>query len=290
MQDDEPSLQQVRMTRATFQEICRKHSTELQRQCRGSTVIEKLSYLFKRSKKSSYLLLTRSARAGCLWGHWDESKGRSLLWVTRPVHCCSRCIDVMAGCSGNVSTLRPLGIPISFSLMRKAQCVVDNSVSIYKGVCSHLQKFRLWRCCLEPSTMQAALMPSAACEPVLSLIPAPWVRVTGWSDCALDQRCSGTPADVPNLVWQCTPCTLSLSALFQPGFSLNTEVVTNRWAFTRSNFLKCSSPVVAGHGSHLAHCNWGLRDKAAISPMWVAIAWFGHYRVDARWLGKPPSA
>lgn len=80
MQDDKPSLQKVRMTRATFQEICTKHSTELQRQCsRGSTVIEKLSYLFKIMKPSPpCLLLTRSARIGCLWGHQDRCLTREI--------------------------------------------------------------------------------------------------------------------------------------------------------------------------------------------------------------------
>lgn len=64
MQDDEPSLQKVRMTQATF-----LHSTLLQRQSRrGSTVIEKLSHLFKIMKLSpSCLLPTRSGWVGCLW-------------------------------------------------------------------------------------------------------------------------------------------------------------------------------------------------------------------------------
>lgn len=73
MQNDEPSLQ-VGMTQATFQEICRQHSTMLQRQSRrGSTVIEKLSYLFKIMKLSpSCLLLTRSGWVGCLWSHQNK--------------------------------------------------------------------------------------------------------------------------------------------------------------------------------------------------------------------------
>lgn len=84
MQADELSLQKVRMTQATFQEICRKHSSELQRQCRrGSTIIEKLSYHFKITKPlPSCLLLNRLAQVGHLWGHEDESLSRE----TSPLH------------------------------------------------------------------------------------------------------------------------------------------------------------------------------------------------------------
>lgn len=72
------------MTQATFQEICRKPSTTLQRQSRrGTTVREKLCYLFKITKLSpSCLLLTRSGWIGCLWNHQDKSilKAVSCQW------------------------------------------------------------------------------------------------------------------------------------------------------------------------------------------------------------------
>lgn len=79
-QDDEPPLQKVRMTQATFQEICRRHSTMLQKQSRrASTVIKKLSYLFKIMDLSpSCLLLTRLGWVGWLWSCQDKTyQGRS---------------------------------------------------------------------------------------------------------------------------------------------------------------------------------------------------------------------
>lgn len=124
-----------------------------------------------------------------------------------------------------------LEIPISFSLMKKAQRVADNSAAIYKGC---FLQFSCRNACRNNGHNGTVLNP-VCCRHTVDPQRCPWACPCpqpgtlgacpeGEATVLLTQRSAGIPTNMPNGAWQ---CILRPSMWLQSGFSLSKEQVTN---------------------------------------------------------------